>query len=165
MWSKVNLKPLENHRKCIIINLKCSFCYQVFQIFVKGLQLKPSSNYWNWWSRINLNPSENYGNCFIINLKCSFCYQGIQVYLVFFFLVHHLNFYEEFENRIIMSLWNDLHKLSIIFFWIHKNFFDLKHENWPGEGSLNKENFIWKRENGQVTSSRPLWFLINIDKK
>ena len=59
----------------------------------------------------------------------------------------------------IMMSRNGLHKLAICNFLNHsKIYLELKHQNWPGNGSLKKEN--WQPEKGLVTSPRPILIFI-----
>ena len=37
--------------------------------------------------------------------------------------------------------WNGLHKWKIVIFGITQNRFELKHQKYPGDGSVKQENF------------------------
>ena len=42
---------------------------------------------------------------------------------------------------------DDFHKLTIVFFRIHEQFFQLDHYKWPGNGSLKKLEYIFSNLN------------------
>lgn len=79
---------------------------------------------------------KNYGQYLLLHLKCYFSSSDIQGFYIFILLIQCLKRRWEQINYDIMR--DDFHKLTIVFFRIHEQFFQLDHYKWPGNGSLKK---------------------------